>query len=85
MTEVAPSADQNTLILDHIGMLAVNRYISPASLPAAAIERLAFEAAKAINAPAAMARVSEDTVQNVGGTSAEVGAVIAAERSAGSR
>ncbi len=54
--------------------------LAPASLPAAAIERLAVEAAKAIKTPAAVARLSDDTAQAVGGTSAEFAAFIAAEQ-----
>jgi tripartite-type tricarboxylate transporter receptor subunit TctC len=54
--------------------------LAPASLPAAAIERLATEAAKAIKTPAAVARLSEDTAQAIGGTAAEFAAFIAAEQ-----
>jgi tripartite-type tricarboxylate transporter receptor subunit TctC len=54
--------------------------LAPSSLPAAAVERLAVEAAKAIKTPAAVARLSEDTAQAVGGTSAEFAAFIAAEQ-----
>ena len=54
--------------------------LAPASLPAAAVERLATEAAKAIKTPAAVARLSDDTAQAVGGTSAEFAAFIAAEQ-----
>jgi tripartite-type tricarboxylate transporter receptor subunit TctC len=54
--------------------------LAPASLPAAAIERLAVEAAKAIKTPAAVARLSDDTAQAAGGTSAEFAAFIAAEQ-----
>ncbi len=54
--------------------------LAPASLPAAAVERLAAEAAKAIKTPAAVARLSEDTAQAIGGTAAEFAAFIAAEQ-----
>ena len=54
--------------------------LAPASLPAAAVDRLATEAAKAIKTPTAVSRLSEDTAQAVGGTSAEFAAFIAAEQ-----
>lgn len=54
--------------------------LAPATLPAAAIDRLAVEAAKAIKTPAAVARLADDTAQAVGGTPAEFAAFIAAEQ-----
>ena len=54
--------------------------LAPASLPAAAVERLALEAAKAIKTPAAVTRLSEDTAQAVGGSSADFARFIAAEQ-----
>ncbi len=54
--------------------------LAPASLPAAAVERLAAEASKAIKTPAAVTRLSEDTAQAIGGTAAEFAAFIAAEQ-----
>jgi tripartite-type tricarboxylate transporter receptor subunit TctC len=54
--------------------------LAPATLPQAAIDKLAAEAAKAIKTPAAVARLSEDTAQAVGGTPAEFAAFIAAEQ-----
>jgi tripartite-type tricarboxylate transporter receptor subunit TctC len=54
--------------------------MAPASLPQAAIDKLAVEAAKAIKTPAAVQRLSDDTAQAVGGTPAEFAAFIAAEQ-----
>jgi tripartite-type tricarboxylate transporter receptor subunit TctC len=54
--------------------------LAPASLPAAAVERLATEAAKAIKTPAAVSRLSEDTALAVGDTPAEFARFIAAEQ-----
>ena len=54
--------------------------LAPSSLPQAAVDRLATEAAKAIRTPTAVARLSEDTAQAVGGTPAEFAAFIAAEQ-----
>jgi len=54
--------------------------LAPASLPAAAVERLAIEAAKSIKTPAAVSRLSEDTAQAVGDTPAEFARFIAAEQ-----
>jgi tripartite-type tricarboxylate transporter receptor subunit TctC len=54
--------------------------LAPATLPQAAIDKLAVEAAKAIKMPAAVTRLAEDTAQAVGGTPAEFAAFIAAEQ-----
>jgi tripartite-type tricarboxylate transporter receptor subunit TctC len=54
--------------------------LAPATLPQAAIDKLAIEAAKAIKVPAAVTRLAEDTAQAVGGTPAEFAAFIAAEQ-----
>ena len=54
--------------------------MAPASLPQAAIDKLAVEAAKAIKAPASVQRLADDTAQAVGGTPAEFAAFIAAEQ-----
>jgi tripartite-type tricarboxylate transporter receptor subunit TctC len=54
--------------------------LAPASLPAAAVERLATEAAKAIKTPAAVSRLSEDTAQAIGESPAEFARFIAAEQ-----
>jgi tripartite-type tricarboxylate transporter receptor subunit TctC len=54
--------------------------MAPASLPQAAIDKLAVEAARAIRSPAAVQRLSDDTAQAVGGTPAEFAAFIAAEQ-----
>jgi tripartite-type tricarboxylate transporter receptor subunit TctC len=54
--------------------------LAPSSLPQAAVDRLAVEAAKAIKTPAAVARLSEDTAQAVGGTPAEFAKFIAGEQ-----
>jgi tripartite-type tricarboxylate transporter receptor subunit TctC len=54
--------------------------LAPATLPAAAVERLAVEAAKAIKTPAAVTRLSEDTAQAVGGSAQEFARFIAAEQ-----
>jgi tripartite-type tricarboxylate transporter receptor subunit TctC len=54
--------------------------MAPSSLPQAAIDKLAVEAAKAIKTPAAVQRLSDDTAQAVGGTPAEFAAYIAAEQ-----
>jgi tripartite-type tricarboxylate transporter receptor subunit TctC len=54
--------------------------LAPATLPQAAIDRLAVEAAKAIKTPAAVTRLADDTAQAVGGTPAEFAAFIAAEQ-----
>jgi tripartite-type tricarboxylate transporter receptor subunit TctC len=54
--------------------------LAPASLPQAAIDKLAVEAAKAIKAPASVTRLSEDTAQAVGGTPTEFERFIAAEQ-----
>ena len=54
--------------------------LAPASLPPAAVERLASEAAKAIRSPAAVSRLSEDTAEAVGGTPEEFARFIASEQ-----
>jgi tripartite-type tricarboxylate transporter receptor subunit TctC len=54
--------------------------LAPASMPAAAVDRLATEAAKAIKSAGAVSRLSEDTAQAVGGTPAEFVAFIASEQ-----
>jgi tripartite-type tricarboxylate transporter receptor subunit TctC len=54
--------------------------LAPASMPAAAIDRLASEAAKAIKSATAVSRLSEDTALAVGGTPAEFSAFIASEQ-----
>jgi tripartite-type tricarboxylate transporter receptor subunit TctC len=54
--------------------------LAPASLPAAAVERLAAQAAKAIKTPAAVSRLSEDTARAVGDTPAKFARFIAAEQ-----
>jgi tripartite-type tricarboxylate transporter receptor subunit TctC len=54
--------------------------LAPASLPAAAVERLAAEAVKSIKSPTAVSRLSEDTAQAVGDTPAEFARFIAAEQ-----
>jgi tripartite-type tricarboxylate transporter receptor subunit TctC len=54
--------------------------LAPSSLPQAAADRLAVEAAKAIKTPTAIARLSEDTAQAVGGTPAEFAKFIATEQ-----
>jgi tripartite-type tricarboxylate transporter receptor subunit TctC len=54
--------------------------MAPSSLPQAAIDKLAIEAAKAIKTPAAVQRLADDTAQAVGGTPAEFAAFIAAEQ-----
>jgi tripartite-type tricarboxylate transporter receptor subunit TctC len=54
--------------------------LAPATLPQAAADKLAVEAAKAIKVPAAVTRLAEDTAQAVGGTPAEFAAFIAAEQ-----
>jgi tripartite-type tricarboxylate transporter receptor subunit TctC len=54
--------------------------LAPASMPAAAIDRLAVEAAKAIKSAGAVSRLSEDTAQAVGGTPAEFAAFITSEQ-----
>jgi tripartite-type tricarboxylate transporter receptor subunit TctC len=54
--------------------------MAPATLPQAALDRLAAEAVKAIRAPSSVARLAEDTAQAVGGTPAEFSAFIAAEQ-----
>jgi tripartite-type tricarboxylate transporter receptor subunit TctC len=54
--------------------------LAPASMPPAAVDRLATESAKAIKAPVSVTRLNEDTAQAVGGTPAEFAAFIAAEQ-----
>jgi tripartite-type tricarboxylate transporter receptor subunit TctC len=54
--------------------------LAPASLPPAAVERLASEAAKAIRSPAAVSRLSEDTAEAVGGTPEDFARFIASEQ-----
>jgi tripartite-type tricarboxylate transporter receptor subunit TctC len=54
--------------------------LAPASMPAAAIDRLGLEAAKAIKSASAVSRLSEDTALAVGGTPAEFSAFIASEQ-----
>jgi tripartite-type tricarboxylate transporter receptor subunit TctC len=54
--------------------------LAPATLPAAAGERLAVEAAKSIKSPSAVARLSEDTAQAIGDSPAEFARFIAAEQ-----
>ena len=54
--------------------------LAPSSLPAAAIERLAQEAAKAIKTPVAVNRLSEDTALAMGNTPAEFARFIASEQ-----
>lgn len=54
--------------------------LAPASLPQAAIDKLAVEAAKAIKTPAAVTRLADDTAQAVGDTPAEFARFIAAEQ-----
>ncbi len=52
----------------------------PASMPAAAIERLAQAASKAMKEPATLERLAHDAAIAVGGTPAEYAAFIAAEQ-----
>jgi tripartite-type tricarboxylate transporter receptor subunit TctC len=54
--------------------------MAPSSLPQAAADRLAVEAAKAVKSPAAVERLAADTAQAVGNTPAEFSAFIAAEQ-----
>jgi tripartite-type tricarboxylate transporter receptor subunit TctC len=54
--------------------------MAPSSLPQAAADRLAVEAAKAVRSPAAVERLATDTAQAVGNTPAEFAAFIAAEQ-----
>lgn len=54
--------------------------LAPASLPSAAVERLAAEAGKAIRTPAAVTRLAEDTAQAIGDSPAESARFIAAEQ-----
>ena len=54
--------------------------LAPASLPAAAADKLAAEAIKAIKAPAAVERLATDTAQAVGNTPAEFARFIAQEQ-----
>ena len=54
--------------------------LAPATLPAAAVERLAVEAARAIKAPGSVTRLADDTAQAVGNTPAEFARFIAAEQ-----
>jgi tripartite-type tricarboxylate transporter receptor subunit TctC len=54
--------------------------LAPASMPQAAVDRLATESSKAIKAPVSVTRLSEDTAQAVGNTPAEFAAFIAAEQ-----
>jgi tripartite-type tricarboxylate transporter receptor subunit TctC len=54
--------------------------LAPATLPQAAIDKLAVEAAKAIRTPASVTRLADDTAQAVGGSPAEFAAFIAAEQ-----
>ena len=54
--------------------------LAPASLPPAAVERLASEAAKAIRSPASVSRLSEDTAEAVGGTPEDFARFIASEQ-----
>ena len=54
--------------------------LAPATLPPAAVDRLATEAVKAIKAPAAVARLADDTALAVGNTPAEFARFIASEQ-----
>jgi tripartite-type tricarboxylate transporter receptor subunit TctC len=54
--------------------------LAPASMPAAAIDRLAVEAAKAIKSAGAVSRLSEDTAQAVGSSPAEFATFITSEQ-----
>ena len=54
--------------------------LAPASLPAAAIDRLAAAAARAVREPAALERLTADAALPVGSTPAEFAAYIAQER-----
>jgi tripartite-type tricarboxylate transporter receptor subunit TctC len=54
--------------------------LAPASLPAAAIDRLAAAAARAVREPAALERLTTDAAIAVGSTPAEFAAYIAQER-----
>jgi len=54
--------------------------LAPANLPAAAVDKLALAAAKAIQAPDALARLQADAAIAVGSTPAEFTAFIAAEQ-----
>ena len=54
--------------------------LAPASLPAAATDKLAAAAARAVREPAAIERLSADAAIPVGGTPAEFAAFIATER-----
>ena len=54
--------------------------LAPATLPPAAIDRLATEAVKAIKAPASVTRLAEDTALAVGNTPAEFARFIASEQ-----
>ncbi len=54
--------------------------LAPASLPPAAVDRLASEAAKAIRSPASVSRLSEDTAEAVGGTPEDFARFIAGEQ-----
>ena len=54
--------------------------LAPATLPAAAVERLAAEAAKSIKSPTAVTRLSEDTAQAIGDSPADFARFIAAEQ-----
>ena len=74
MPTVAEQGYPNFEMTQWYGLLA------PASLPPAAVERLASEAAKAIRSPAAVSRLSEDTAEAVGGTPEEFARFIASEQ-----
>ena len=54
--------------------------LAPASLPAAAADRLAVAAAKAVHAPEAQARLQADAAIAVGSTPAEFARFITAEQ-----
>ena len=54
--------------------------LAPASLPQAAVDKLAAAAAKAVHAPEALARLQADAAIAVGNTPAEFAAFIAAEQ-----
>ena len=54
--------------------------LAPATLPPAALDRLATEAVKAIKAPASVTRLAEDTALAVGNTPAEFARFIASEQ-----
>jgi tripartite-type tricarboxylate transporter receptor subunit TctC len=54
--------------------------LAPSSLPAAALDKLATLAARAIKVPASVSRLADDTAEAIGGTPAEFAAFIASEQ-----